>query len=88
MPERGRAPSPSFRILDVLVSMAPVQAISMFDSSTLALRPGFLFRVLDNGSVSVVDPSAGTLDTIRNPVESSEVCVQLAILGTDFGADE
>ena len=34
---------------------------------TPALKPGLLFQVLDNGTVSVVDPSTRTIDTLGNP---------------------
>ena len=32
----------------------------MTNNSTLALKPGSVFRVLDDGTVSVVDPSSGS----------------------------
>jgi hypothetical protein len=56
--------------------MAQAQALTMADGSTLALEPGLLFQVLDNGTVSVVDPLARTIDMIGNPIETSKVRVQ------------
>ena len=59
--------------------MAPIQTITMADGSTLALKSGSLFQVLDNGSVSVVDPSTGTIDMIGNPIETPKVRLQEGI---------
>ena len=47
--------------------MALPQAIPMIGGSTLALKPGLLFQVLDDGAVSVVDPSTRTIDMLDNP---------------------
>ena len=68
--------------------MALAQAIPMANGSTLSLKPGSLFKVLDNGAVSVVDPSTGTIDIVgnlpkssmRSPTQTSKVCVQRGIL--------
>lgn len=52
--------------------MAPAQAIQMADGSTLALNP-CVFRVLDNGTVSMVDPPIGNLNAVGTPPKSTMV---------------
>ena len=63
----------------VSIPMAPIQTITMADGSTLALKSGSLFQVLDNGSVSVVDPSTGTIEMIGNPIGTPKVRLQEGI---------
>ena len=45
----------------------------MANNSTLALKPGSVFRVLDDGTVSVVDPSSGSMDMVGPLPKSSMV---------------
>ena len=60
--------------------MALPQVIPMIGGSTLALKPGLLFQVLDDGAVSVVDPSTRTIDMLDNP----KVRGQQAVLGASL----
>jgi hypothetical protein len=81
---------PIFHMRNVSVPMALTQAIPMADGSTLALKPGVLFQVHDDGTVSVVNPSSGTLDVVGNlpkssvlpPLETSKVCISTATIWT------
>ena len=59
-----------------------MQAIPMANDSTLAVNPGALFQIHDDGTVSVVNPSIGTIDivgdlatgssSLRSTVENSK----------------
>ena len=45
----------------------------MADNSTIALKPGAVYQVLDNGTVSAVDPSTGSMDIIGILPKSSMI---------------
>lgn len=47
-----------------MATLTCAQAIQMLGDSTLPLNSGVVFQVLDDGTVSVVDPSNGSTNVV------------------------